>query len=232
MPTPPPPPLDLVRQKRVRDGQGDFYTLAELMADEAAKRSPRDLDKEQLIFRGVGRWQSVVQEMADALADGILRSAVRPIVGGAIQPVAADLWNTEYFWRRFEEFQLLPEDVSRFSDPSSIKSVGWIFVETLSLSKWLGHPKKTPTGAQGRPTLMPLVKAELARLCEARTIEATLAMQAKVLAKWFQDTHPNEVSIKPSSIERAIRSEYWAARGRSRNPKAGNQAGKTRANAG
>lgn len=217
----PPPPLDLVRQERVRDGQGDFYTLAELKADEAAKRSPRDLDKERLTIEGVGRWQSVVQQIAHALADGILRSAVRPIVGGAIQPVAADLWNTEFFWRRFEEFQLVPEDVSRFSDPSSIKSVGWIFVETFSLTAWMGPERKTPTGAQGRPTLMHFVKAELARRCEAGTIEATLAMQAEVLAKWFQDTHPNELPIKPSSIERAIRSEYWAARGRSRNPKAG-----------
>ena len=68
------------------------------------------------------------------------------------------------------------------------------------------------TGAAGRPSSMKIVQAEFDRRVLERKIEVSLADQARCLAKWLANYHPNAPRLEAKGIETGIRSAYWPAK--------------------
>jgi len=68
------------------------------------------------------------------------------------------------------------------------------------------------TGAPGRPSSMHLIEAEFERRVAQGQVEASLAVQARVLAQWLRDLHPAYPKAGKTAIENNIRLTYKQAR--------------------
>jgi hypothetical protein len=64
------------------------------------------------------------------------------------------------------------------------------------------------TGAPGRPSLMHLVEAEYRARCNRGEAEASIGAEAKALAEWLQNKHPDVPRLKPKSIANRLRHEH------------------------
>lgn len=70
----------------------------------------------------------------------------------------------------------------------------------------------TKTGAAGRPSVMHILRNELAARCKAGKIEASLAEEARVLREWFKVRYPNLPCPAQKTTENGLRDQYWAAK--------------------
>lgn len=77
-----------------------------------------------------------------------------------------------------------------------------------------GDPAEVPkTGAAGRPTVMHVLRDELAERCRAGKIETSLAEQMRVLLGWFQTRYPKWPCPAQTTTENSLREQYRAAKG-------------------
>jgi hypothetical protein len=70
----------------------------------------------------------------------------------------------------------------------------------------------TRTGAAGRPSVMYILRNELAERCKAGEIEPSLAEQVRVLREWFSTRHPQSPVPAQTTTENSLRAQYRAAR--------------------
>jgi hypothetical protein len=64
------------------------------------------------------------------------------------------------------------------------------------------------TGAPGRPSSMHLVEAEYRARWHRGEAEASIGAEAKTLAEWLQNKHPDVPRLKPKSIANRLRREH------------------------
>lgn len=72
-------------------------------------------------------------------------------------------------------------------------------------------PPVYKTGGQGRPTSMNLITHELARRCAAGEVQATAAAEAKALAAWLAQNHPQAPMAGAKTIGNSLRAELRKA---------------------
>ena len=64
------------------------------------------------------------------------------------------------------------------------------------------------SGAPGRPSSMHLVEAEYRARWHRGEAEASIGAEAKTLAEWLQNKHPDVPRLKPKSIANRLRHEH------------------------
>src|ERR1700735_3960921 len=74
-----------------------------------------------------------------------------------------------------------------------------------------GPAEFTRTGAPGRPSVMHILRNELAERCKAGEIESSLAEQVRVLREWFGTRHPQSPVPAQTTTENGLRAQYRAA---------------------
>jgi hypothetical protein len=67
------------------------------------------------------------------------------------------------------------------------------------------------TGAAGRPTVMHILRNELAERQKAGQIESSLAEQVRVLRQWFAKQYPNLPCPAPTTTGNGLRAQYRSA---------------------
>jgi hypothetical protein len=70
------------------------------------------------------------------------------------------------------------------------------------------RPQASPRRAPGRPSVMPMIEAEMRRRAASGMIEGSLAREAQVLATWAQQQFADTHVPKPESIERKLARVY------------------------
>jgi hypothetical protein len=103
----------------------------------------------------------------------------------------------------------LPESPRRFQPQSVDKNE----LSTEPRQPLSANHEATPkesyrTGAPGKPSSAHLVKNELERRGETGQIESNLEKQAKSLAEWLKEKHPNAPPMTVRTIENQIRDLY------------------------
>jgi hypothetical protein len=68
------------------------------------------------------------------------------------------------------------------------------------------------TGAAGRPSVIHILRDELAERCRAEKIETSLAEQVRVLLKWFRTRYPKWPCPAQTTTENGLRKQYRAAK--------------------
>lgn len=79
-------------------------------------------------------------------------------------------------------------------------------------------PRRSETGAPGRPSSMHLVVLKLRERAKAGRLETTVKGEAAALAAWFKANHPDKAPPTAKTIENNIRAEYRHLRARKSNP--------------
>jgi hypothetical protein len=113
----------------------------------------------------------------------------------------------------------------------------WFEAEGWALPPWLetptNHEIKPPpadvpptprapayrSGAQGRPTSINLIRAELGRRRNTKQVLTTLTAESEALAVWLADKHPAAPTASPKTIRNSLRVELKQAVEEANRPK-------------
>lgn len=141
------------------------------------------------------------------------------ILAGKRTPIAADAP-----WQRFDPSSLAAWDFRMDNTAVPILGGGYTYdvVTAFTPAQWQAVQSPAPssttasdkdaapgrTGAPGRPSSMHLVRQEHARRLQAGKAEASLAAEARYLARWLRDTHPGEPPPTQKTIENRIRDQH------------------------
>lgn len=159
-------------------------------------------------------------EIANLCQDGKLRSFARPIPGGDFVPLPPAFWNTERWYRWFEEY-----GTSLISPYDCDLVDHYLFLSTSDLDHILGVKKlsATPpessdidpyrTGGKGRPTAMHFVEAELHRRASAGQMLDSWSKESEALAKWLIETRSDAPNTTPKAIRDKLAETYRTLKG-------------------
>ena len=81
------------------------------------------------------RFYDVCQRLARTFRNSVVLTSCRAFDGGPVRQLECSIWNTEYFWGRFDICRIDLSDP--FSQRSSTQSGSWLFVETASFERAL-----------------------------------------------------------------------------------------------
>jgi hypothetical protein len=84
---------------------------------------------------------------------------------------------------------------------------------TFTLTEGDDPAEITKTGAAGRPSVMHILRNELAARCKAGKIETSLAAEARVLREWLKVRYPRLPCPAQKTTENGLRDQYWGAKG-------------------
>ena len=81
------------------------------------------------------RFYDVCQRLARTFRNGVVLTSCRAFDGGPVRDLDCSIWNTEYFWGRFDSCRIDLSDP--FSQRPSSQSGSWLFVETACFERAL-----------------------------------------------------------------------------------------------
>lgn len=173
-----------------------------------------------ILPEGRREWNSV-KAMTRKAMDFFARNAAasriaciaRPIGGGVPIPGRPDWWQLDDPCERVWACGLNPKMPWNMSSTATHH----LFASGPDIDLLLPEPVAESaedftyrTGVAGRPGAADFVLREHARRIEVGEVIAAISQEARYLSEWLSEQHPGAVSMKPQSVENAIRPQHQA----------------------
>ncbi len=185
--------------------------------DEPVKRTNIDLDSSLSIVWGIAG-----EEITTAVGNGSASLFGRPRDETRIEKISRLDCQQIQFKENGDQgpYAEYPQDPT-YSRHARSPLPRWdmIRLEASEVSSLWPHPDEGPkveimrTGTAGRPTGKQVVLIEAQRRRESGEVLHSVKKESEVLAKWYTEGYPDGPTMKPGTIENAIRgghNSFWA----------------------